>query len=374
MKITAVDLFCGAGGLSYGLQQAGISVVAGVDQDPDCKYAYEQNVDAPFVQADIRALSQDPERIRRMYPWDTDLKVLAACAPCQPYSTMGHAKDTSHEDHGKWGLLHDVKRIVAELEPDIVVTENVLQVQKDDVYDDFVEYLEQDGYSINSDENKNVYCPEYGIPQKRKRWVMIASNLDEDDKVISLPEPPIQDESDYPTVRETIGDLPPIKAGETHPEIDIHRSRTLSDKNLERIDNMIPGGNWQIWEEEGLEHLLADCHKKASGRSYKAPYSRMKGDEPAPTITTQFYNYGSGRFGHYDTDQNRALSLLEGAILQTFPRDYDFYEDWDDVGVSNLGRLIGNAVPPKLGEHIGNAILSHASRASPTANTAVADD
>jgi len=101
-----------------------------------------------------------------------------------------------------------------------------------------------------------------------------------------------------------------------------------------------------LWEEEDLDHLLADCHRKASGRSYKAPYSRMRPDEPSPTITTQFYNYGSGRFGHYDTDQNRALSILEGALIQTFPKDYEFYDEWEDVGVSNLGRLIGNAVPP----------------------------
>jgi DNA (cytosine-5)-methyltransferase 1 len=122
---------------------------------------------------------------------------------------------------------------------------------------------------------------------------------------------------------------------------------------------MEPGGDWRLWEERGLDHLLADCHTRESGRSYKAPYSRMRPDEPAPTITTQFYNYGSGRFGHYDTDQDRALTLLEGALLQTFPQEYDFYDEWDDVGVKNLGRLIGNAVPPLLGAHVGEAIRRH---------------
>jgi DNA (cytosine-5)-methyltransferase 1 len=218
-----------------------------------------------------------------------------------------------------------------------------------------VSRLEDWGYSINADENKNVYCPEYGIPQSRKRWVMIASRKG----TIELPEPTHPNESDYPTVEETIDHLPPIEAGEVHPELDLHRARALSEKNLERIDNMVPGGDWTLWEEEGLDHLLADCHQKASGRSYKAPYSRMKPDEVAPTITTQFYNYGSGRFGHYDTDQNRALSVLEGALLQTFPKDYEFYDEWEDVGIKNLGRLIGNAVPPRLGAVVGEAILDH---------------
>lgn len=100
----------------------------------------------------------------------------------------------------------------------------------------------------------------------------------------------------------------------------------------------------------------------------------MRPDEPAPTITTQFYNYGSGRFGHYDTEQNRALSLLEGALLQTFPEGYEFYDEWDDVGVKNLGRLIGNAVPPLLAEHIGRGILSHVDAEVSSLETGIADD
>ncbi len=370
MKVTAVDLFCGSGGLSYGLQEAGISVAAGVDKDPDCKYAFEANIDAEFRQLDIKSLAQDPEPIKRWYPWDTDVQVLAACAPCQPYSTMSHEKDKSHEDHDKWGLLKYVKQIVEQVKPDVVVTENVLQVRNDEVYDEFVESLENMGYHINSDENKNVYCPDYGVPQKRKRWVLMASKAEG----LKLPEPENLDEDYDINAEDHIDHLPAVEAGEPHPEYDAHRARNLSDKNLERIDNMEPGGDWRLWEEKGREDLLADCHKKDSGRSYKAPYSRMVGDEPAPTITTQFYNYGSGRFGHYDTDQNRALTLLEGAILQTFPEDYEFYDEWDDVGVSNLGRLIGNAVPPLLGKHIGEAIMSHVGAETGAATPAAADD
>ncbi|MEE6211092.1 DNA cytosine methyltransferase [Salarchaeum sp. III] len=370
MKITAVDLFCGAGGLSYGLQEAGVTVFKGVDRDSDCRYAYNENIDGEFVPSDIGPFANNPERVARMFPWDSDINVLAACPPCQPYSTMSHEKGKSHQDHEKWGAFRDLKRIVDYVEPDVVVTENVLQVRKDDVYSEFLDHLKSMGYHINSDENKKVYCPEYGIPQNRKRWVMMASKRGP----ISLPTPPIQDSSDYPTAKEAIDHLPAIEAGEAHPDLDVHRSRQLSEKNLERIRHMEPGGDWRIWEEQGLEHLLADCHKKASGRTYTAPYSRMSPDEPAPTITTQFYNYGSGRFGHYDTDQNRALSILEGALLQTFPEDYAFYDDWDDIGVSNLGRLIGNAVPPRLGEYIGKGILNHVDAAATATGTTVADD
>jgi DNA (cytosine-5)-methyltransferase 1 len=369
MDITAVDLFCGAGGLTYGLEEAGISVSSGIDIDPKSEYPYEQNTGSSFRRTDVRPLSQNPERVARMFPWDSDLDVLAACAPCQPYSTMGHSKTRDTTDHEKWGLLDDLRKIVKYVEPDVVVTENVLQVRHDEVYKEFVETLEEMGYFVNSDENKKVYCPEYGIPQKRKRWLLLASQ----EGPIRLPDPFYTDDSEYPTVRETIGHLPPVEAGEVHESHKLHRSRKLSETNLERIRNMEPGGDWRIWEERDLDYLLADCHKRDSGRSYKAPYSRMKPDEPAPTITTQFYNYGSGRFGHYDTNQDRALSILEGALLQTFPQDYDFYRDWEDVGVKNLGRLIGNAVPPRLAEIVGESILAHVD-AEPVHGRVHADD
>jgi len=356
MDIAAVDLFCGAGGLTCGLERAGIAVEAGVDIDGDSRYPYEQNTNADFTNAKIEPLAQHPERVKRLYPWNADVTVLGACAPCQPYSTMGHARGTDTEDHDKWGLLNAIREIVEYVEPDIVVTENVLQVRDDEVYLRFEGRLKELGYAINTDDNKSVYCPEYGIPQKRKRWVMVAAK----DCQIQLPEPLYTDESMYPTVRDAIGHLPSLQAGEQHPDFELHRARSLSETNLERIRNMKPGGDWTLWEERGLDHLLADCHKKDSGRSYKSPYSRMRPDEPAPTITTQFYNYGSGRFGHYNTEQNRALSVLEGALLQTFPQDYEFYEAWNDVGIKSLGQLIGNAVPPRLGEVVGHAICEHA--------------
>ncbi|MFD1513465.1 DNA cytosine methyltransferase [Halomarina rubra] len=369
MNLSAVDLFCGAGGLTYGLERAGIPVSAGVDVDPDCKYPYNTNTNARFVQSDVEPMARrNPERVGSLFDFRPDLKVLAGCAPCQPFSPLNHGTESS--SHEKWALLDSFRRLVDDLGPDVVVMENVYEVRNHDVYQAFEEELEDEGYFVNDDNDKRVYCPEYGIPQKRKRWVLLASK----EGPISLGEPPFPDEEDYPTVRETIDHLPELEAGEVHSERRIHQARTLSDTNLERIELMEPGADWRIWDKKGRPDLLLECHKKESGSSFKAPYSRVRPDEPAPTITTQFYNYGSGRFGHYDQEQKRALSLLEGAMLQSFPEDYQFVREGEEMHTKKMGRLIGNAVPPKLAEIIGDRIVEHAAEVGGVSPKAVADD
>lgn len=354
MDVSAVDLFCGTGGLTRGLEARGVSVEAGFDVEPRCKYPYESNNSGEFVRADLsRPAASTIQGVHRKFDTDAEHTLLAACAPCQPFSTLNHGSDST--EHDKWGLLRSVQTIAEEIQPDFVVMENVHGVRNHDVYERTVRRLSDEGYWINSDENKLVYCPEYGIPQKRKRWVVIASR----EGPVEMVDPEYTDESEYPTVKETIDELPPIEAGETHPDDPLHTARTLSDTNLERIEISKPGSSWELWKDKGRSDLLLPCHQKESGRSYTAVYGRMVPDEPAPTITTQFYNYGSGRFGHYDTDQNRALSLREGAMLQTFPRDYQFVPDEDDVEAKILGEFIGNAVPPRLGEVIAESIRQH---------------
>jgi DNA (cytosine-5)-methyltransferase 1 len=354
MDVSTVDLFCGVGGLTCGLEAAGVPVDAGIDLDVQCRHPYETNNDATFRGGvDLRELARrDPERVAQLFDRRTDVRVLAGCPPCQPFSTL---TGRGGEDHDDWALLHSFDRLIEYVEPEVVVMENVLEVTNHDPYEEFAESLKDRGYSLNPRENRTVYCPEYGIPQKRKRTVLLAAK----DGPIALPEPPYTDESEYPTVRETIDDLPAIEAGETHPDDPLHQARSLSETNLERIRISEPGETWEDWPEKGREDLLLECHKKASGSSYTAPYGRIRPDEPAPTMTTQFYNYGSGRFGHYDTDQDRALSLREGALLQTFPRDYDFLDGPADAGVNKLGEWIGNAVPPTLGEYVGRAIAEY---------------
>jgi DNA (cytosine-5)-methyltransferase 1 len=154
-------------------------------------------------------------------------------------------------------------------------------------------------------------------------------------------------------VRGAIADLPPLHAGEKDAIDPLHAACSLSRTNLARIRASQPGGTWRDWPIK----LLAGCHKRSSGATYPSVYGRMEWDKPAPTITTLCYGYGNGRFGH--PDQDRAISLREAATLQTFPRNYRFEPDGQRIRFSVVGRLIGNAVPVRLGEVIGQSLLCH---------------
>lgn len=348
MHVSAVDLFCGAGGLTNGLERAGISVEAGFDVDPDCRYPYEYNNDAEFLARDIGKLARDqPEDVAALFDGDADATLLAGCAPCQPFSPLTHGSDSS--THESYGMLRAFLEIVDVVEPDFVVMENVFEVRNSDVYDEFVAGLDELGYNLNPRDDRRVYCPDFDIPQTRRRWVVLASKAGR----IDMGEPINSSPEEYPTVEDSIGHFPGLEAGEQDRDDPLHMTRNLEETNVERVEHSKPGGTWQDWPDR----LQLECHKKSSGQTYRSVYGRMVPDEPAPTITTQFYNLGSGRFGHYDTEQNRALSLREGATIQSFPEDYRFAEDISEVGITKIGRLIGNAVPPKLGEVVGERIL-----------------
>lgn len=343
MKINAVDLFCGIGGLTCGVQQSGINVVAGFDIAEECRYAYEKNNDAEFILKDIKEIEKN--EISSLYPLDTDIKILMGCAPCQPFSAYSHRYKDSENRKQKMNLLDYFGEQVEFAEPDIVSMENVPQLQYDPVFQTFCNLLEQKGYYVSW---KVVYAPEYGVPQKRKRLLLLASKFGNIDLIEST-----REEGDYPTVREAIGHLSRIEAGQTDTIDKLHRSRKLSELNLARIRSSIPGRTWADWDES----LLPNCYRRQSGASYKSVYGRLEWDKPASTITTQFVGYGNGRFGH--PEQNRALSLREGAILQTFPENYEFLEPNKPMAVAKLAMQIGNAVPAKLGEVIGISILKH---------------
>lgn len=343
MSTSAIDIFCGIGGLSYGLKKAGISVAAGVDVDDACKYPYEKNVKADFILRDVSTL--EGETISERY-WSDDnvTKILAGCPPCQPFSTHTN-KLKSKTQTKRWWLLREFGRIVKETNPHIVTMENVPNLANQEIFTEFVDFLERLGYHVSY---SNVYCPDYGIPQKRRRLVLLASKLG----VISLL-PRTHSKHEYVTVRDAIGHLPPVEAGEICKSDPLHRTSRLSPLNLQRIRASRPNGTWLDWTED----LRLECHRKKTGSTYKAVYGRMAWDEPSPTITTQFYNYGTGRFGH--PVQNRALTIREAAILQTFPEDFQFYEREEDIALKRLGAYIGNAVPVKLAIVIGKSILNH---------------
>jgi len=340
VNASAVDLFCGVGGLTYGFQQEGIAVNAGIDIDPDCRYSYEQNNKCEFLLKDVSELSGDD--IAGLYT-KNDLKILVGCAPCQPFSA--YTQGYENRNDAKWGLLYSFSRIISELKPEIVSMENVSLLTKHQVYEDFIEGLIKEGYHVTT---FIVDCREYGIPQTRRRLVLFASLFGSLDLIEPTHKP-----TEYTTVRDWIKDLEPLSAGEISSIDPLHRSRNLSDKNLRRIRQSKPGGTWRQWSED----LIADCHKKPTCRTYVSVYGRMEWDKPAPTITTQFFGFGNGRFGH--PEQDRAISLREGALLQTFPIEYDFIESGKQISTERIGKLIGNAVPVKLGKVIARSIKNH---------------
>lgn len=340
-QISTIDLFCGIGGLTKGLNRAGIKVKLGVDQDKSCKYAYEVNNKAKFIGKDISTIkSSDLSE----YWKDEDIKILVGCAPCQPFSTHSN-KVRNKESTVKWNLLNEFLRLVKETQPSVVSMENVPNLSNKSIFIGFVKDLEYLGYWVSY---SNVYCPDYGIPQKRRRLVLLASKFGEI-KIIPKTHKP----ENYISVRDAIGDLESLHNGQKSIDDNLHFTSTLSDLNLKRIKSSKPNGTWEDWDER----LRLECHKKESGKTYKAVYGRMSWNEPSPTITTQFYNYGTGRFGH--PEQHRALSIREASILQTFPKTYKFIDKNSNPSITQLGTHIGNAVPVKLGFVIGKSIKIH---------------
>jgi len=341
---SVVDLFCGAGALTHGFVLEGFDVVAGFDADEACKYAYEANNDgARFIHEKIEDVTT--EEISALYP-EGHVKTLVGCAPCQPYSPYTKKKEDKDE---KWRLVPRFADLICEVEPDVASMENVpdLATFRDGkLYCAFVDRLKKKGYYVT--EYPEVYCPDYGIPQRRTRLVLFASKYGEIEIVEKTHSP-----GEYKTVRQTIGCLEPLEAGESSTNDPLHKASSLSELNLRRIRAALPGGTWRDWPEE----LVAECHKKENGRHYASVYGRMAWDEPAPTLTAQCYGFGNGRFGH--PEQDRAISLREAALLQTFPEDYKFVAPGEPVYLNVVGRLIGNAVPVELGRVIARSIKRH---------------
>lgn len=337
--VACVDLFCGAGGLTHGLLLEGVPVVAGFDVDSACRYPYEaNNLGARFIEEDVKNVT--PAQLRKLYG-DAKIRILAGCAPCQPFSTYSQRYDTLTSP--RWPLLYQFARLVKSVRPDIVTMENVPLVEKHAVFDDFVNTLRKLGYEVWQGV---VDCTQYGLPQTRRRMVILASLFGPIELIAPTHKKPL-------SVRNVIGNLSSLEAGNADQGDPLHTSSRLSDLNVERIRASRPGGTWRDWPE----HLVAACHRKYTGRTYPGVYGRMAWDCPSPTITTQFFGFGNGRFGH--PEQDRAISLREGAILQGFPKNYAFVADGDVVRFKALGRMIGNAVPVTLGKIIGRSITKH---------------
>lgn len=339
-SIKVIDLFCGIGGLTHGFIKEGFTVVAGIDNDPTCRYGYEANNASEFVEKDIMKVTA--EDLSHYYGKDRGLKILVGCAPCQPYSKLNLKKPGKNE----FKPLEKFAELIVKIKPEIVSMENVKDLIKYPIFKQFKTTLEENGYKVS---HQIVNTSDYGVPQNRKRLVLLASRLGE---ITLIDKTHVKNKI---KVKDIFKGLEPIEDGEASKKDPLHRARKLSPLNKRRIMATPPdGGSTHSWNEE----LKLACHKKPSGKTYSGTvYGRMSWNKPAPTMTTQCIGLGNGRFGH--PEQHRAISLREAALIQTFPKSYKFVEDENKIIINDVARFIGNAVPVKLGQVIAKSIRSH---------------
>lgn len=338
--MNAVDFFCGGGGMTRGLLNAGIEVQCGLDLNPACQQTYEHNNGIPYLCRNIVEIT--PDELIGAYPVleENDELLLVGCAPCQPFSNQRH---TAHE-HVAINLLDEFGRFVEAMNPACVLIENVPGIQRRgrDVFERFLALLHEMQYNVFYEV---VNSKDYGVPQKRKRLILIAS---QNFVPAALPHTHGEGLLPYITVRDAIERYPAIAAGESDNAFYNHYSSALSELNLRRIA-VTPhdGGSRCDWPEE----LFLNCHNNGY-KGHTDVYGRMRWDEVSPTLTSRCYSLSNGRFGH--PEQDRAISLREAAAIQSFDDNYQFFGS-----VQEIGRQIGNAVPVLLAQQIGEYILEH---------------
>ena len=345
MSVQVYDFFVGCGGASRGFQDAGMNIAFALDKDADARKTFESNFpDAHFELADIRKINTDA--IQRRVKSEQPRPVLfSGCAPCQPFTKQTTKLPDSSKDERIPLLIH-FGELIKICRPDIVFVENVPGLQKLDhktqPFGTFLSQLKESGYQVNY---RPVPLAKYGIPQTRRRLVLLASRLGK----IQLPDEthgPGTSNEQYDTVHNWISHLPPIQAGEEHRDIPNHRAAKLSALNLSRVEVTREGGGHRDWPD----HLKLKCHKSFSG--YTDVYGRMSWNAPAPALTTRCTSYSNGRFGH--PEQDRAISIREAACLQTFPEDFVF-----EGSMASMARQIGNAVPVHFAKLIGQHFIKH---------------
>ena len=343
-NITAIDFFCGAGGLTHGLRKAGIDVDKGIDIDGSAKKTYESNnPGSKFIKKDIRKVTTN--HLLTGIDRSMNLLLFAACAPCQPFSTQNKIKK---KRDSRRSLIEYFAELVDKVVPDYLIVENVRGFGKNsNVYRrTLISVLNRKKYKYSE---CIIKAEEYGIPQTRHRYVLVASLHGK----IDLPKRMYGPGHRFPykTVRNAIEKYPPIAAGTGIDSIPNHKSPKLSELNLERI-KIVPRDGGSRSSLPG--RLQLKCHKEYNGHS--DVYGRMSWDKPSPTLTCKCNSISNGRFGH--PEQDRAISLREAAALQTFPDNYVFVGNDTDIA-----RHVGNAVPVLLSTKLGrvfvkNAILS----------------
>jgi len=349
-KLKAIDFFCGAGGVTCGFNKAGIKVLAGIDVDHSCRDTYEKNNrGSKFIHADISQYT--PEKLEE----DTGIErhddnlIFVGCSPCQYYTIIHTSKEKSAKSKL---LLEDFKSFVDFFRPGYVFIENVpgLETNQDSPLQSFKSFLTRNGYIFD---DRVVNACYYNVPQSRRRYVLVASRVTEEIHV------PDERGNKRMTVRNFIEPqkgFPPIRAGHRDKTKLQHTCAKLEDVNLERIKKTpLNGGTRLTWKDN--PELQLSCYI-GKDDMFRDVYGRMYWDQPSPTITTKFFSISNGRFGH--PEQNRAISLREGATLQSFPRSYKFHSS----NIESIARMIGNAVPPNMAKKIGEALIKNKTNGS----------
>ncbi len=342
-EVRAYDFFCGVGGVTRGLSDAGLTVVAGIDNDQKCRRTYEHNnPNVLFIHQDIRRIGLADLGMSASLPENNDV-LFVACAPCQSFSC-----------HRKWGkiadregvLLHHFGRLVRAALPDYVLVENVPGIAKVRGYSTLRRFRKTLGELDYHQAETIVDAKWFGVPQNRRRLVLLASRRGP----VSMPTPSHGEGLEpFSTVRQAIGYFPRISAGQQHESVSNHVASRVSEINLRRLAaTPADGGDRRSWPED----VWLSCHK-GDHIGHTDVYGRMFWDKPSPAITGKCVSISNGRYGH--PEQDRAISVREAAALQTFPDGYEFFGH-----KTNIARQIGNAVPVRLGEKLGKHVLKMA--------------
>ena len=332
-RIVAIDLFCGAGGLTRGLARAGIRIAKGVDSDATARDTYERNnTRSEFVHGNVRRIGA-AALLAGIDLGDSEL-MLAGCAPCQPFSR--HVAD-SRGDRRR-SLMAKFAGLVDDIRPDHVLAENVPMFRGCGSHRSMIRTLERCGYSYD---DGVVDAADYGVPQHRRRYVLLASRR----RPVRLPDrthgPSAK--SEWRTVRDAIAAYPAVAHGESHDAVPNHVASGLSEKNVRRM-GLTPrdGGS-----RRDVREMTLKCHRGHDGHS--DVYGRMRWDRPAPTLTCRCNSISNGRFAH--PDQDRGMTIREAASIQTFPDDYVFH----GATMERNAAHVGNAVPVLMAERLGMA-------------------
>lgn len=337
--IKAIDFCCGAGGLTRGLLNAGIEVLAGVDNDERLRKTYlENNKPSRFVNRAIHDVNIHELR-RELGIQPADLTLYAACTPCQPFSTLNKLK--GRDDRRK--VLIDFAKLVEEIPPDFVLVENVPGLNNaygKELYTEFLAILAKSGFPKVTDDLLDAKS--HGVPQTRKRIILLASRHGS----VSLPSG-IR-EADFSTVRSCIEKYPAISDGTESDTYPNHVARKLQPHHKRIVAAVPKDGGSRL--DVADASILLQCHRDKP-RVHKDVFGRMAWDKPSPTLTCRCTDVYCGRFIH--PEQDRGISLREAAALQTFGDDYEFF----GTSILELARQIGNAVPVALAEKLGRSFV-----------------